>query len=83
MICAAIQKKIKDRINVVVVTKGKFLHKQRMKFRRKWAEYDSTSSSSDDDDDDEQEEEDYDDNLHQGMGCHSSALCLQRQVDKK
>ena len=35
------------------------------------------------DDDDEEEEEDYDDNLHQGMGCHRSALCLQRQVDKK
>ena len=35
------------------------------------------------DDDDEEEEEDYDDNLHQGMGCHCSALCLQRQVDKK
>ena len=37
----------------------------------------------DDDDDEEEEEEDYDDNLHQGMGCHCSALCLQRQVDKK
>ena len=36
----------------------------------------------DDDDDDGEEEEDYDDNLHQGMGCHCSALCLQRQVDK-
>ena len=35
------------------------------------------------DDDDEEEEEDYDDNHHQGMGCHRSALCLQRQVDKK
>ena len=33
-------------------------------------------------DDDDEEEEDYDDNLHQGMGCHCSALCLQRQVDK-
>ena len=39
--------------------------------------------NDDDDDDDEEEEEDYDDNLHQGMGCHSSALCLQWQVDKK
>ena len=37
----------------------------------------------DDDDDDEEEEEDDDDNHHQGMGCHRSALCLQRQVDKK
>ena len=35
------------------------------------------------DDDDDDEEEDYDDNRHQGMGCHRSALCLQRQVDKK
>ena len=35
------------------------------------------------DDDDDDEEEDYNDNLHQGMGCHRSALCLQRQVDKK
>ena len=37
----------------------------------------------DDDDDEEEEEEDDDDNHHQGMGCHRSALCLQRQVDKK
>ena len=36
-----------------------------------------------DDDDDEEEEEDYDDNHHQGMGCHRSALCLQREVDTK
>ena len=35
------------------------------------------------DDDDDEEEEDYDDNHHQGMGCHRSALCLQREVDKK
>ena len=34
-------------------------------------------------DDEEEEEEDYDDNHHQGMGCHRSALCLQRPVDKK
>ena len=34
-------------------------------------------------DDEEEEEEDYDDNHHQGMGCHRSALCLQREVDKK
>ena len=42
----------------------------------------------DDDDDDEEEEEEKDDddekekddNHHQGMGCHCSALCLQRQV---
>ena len=33
-----------------------------------------------DDDDDEKEK---DDNHHQGMGCHHSALCLQREVDKK
>ena len=68
MFCSAIQKKIKDRINVVVVTKGKFLHKQRMKFRRKWAEYDSTSSSSDDDDDDEQEEEEDQENEEKNAG---------------
>ena len=37
----------------------------------------------DDDDDDEEEEEDYDYNHHQGMGCHRSALCLQREVDTK
>ena len=43
---------------------------------------------NDDDDDDEEEEEEKDDddekekddNHHQGMGCHCSALCLQRQV---
>ena len=35
------------------------------------------------DDDDDDEKEDYDDDHHQGMGCHSIALCLQRQVDKK
>ena len=51
-----------------MVTKGKFLHKQRMKFRRKWAEYDSTSSSSDDDDDDEQEEEEDQENEEKNAG---------------
>ena len=41
---------------------------------------------NDDDDDEEEEEKDdddekeKDDNHHQGMGCHCSALCLQRQV---
>ena len=39
-----------------------------MKFRRKWAEYDSTSSSSDDDDDDEQEEEEDQENEEKNAG---------------
>ena len=46
---------------MVLVTKGKFLNKQRMKFRRKWAEYDTTSSSNSsnsDEDEDDQENED-------------------------
>ena len=34
----------------------------------------------DDDDDDDDDEKEKDDNHHQGMGCHCSALCLQRQV---
>ena len=42
---------------MVVVTKGKFLHKQRMKFRRKWAEYDTTSSSSSNSEEDEDDQE--------------------------
>ena len=33
-----------------------------------------------DDDDDDDDEKEKDDNHHQGMGCHCSALCLQRQV---
>ena len=43
----AIQRKIKERINPSVDTKakGNFLHKQRIRFRKKW-NYDTSTSSS-------------------------------------
>ena len=82
-LCSAIQKKIKDRINVVVVTKGKFLHKQRMRFRRKWAEYDSTSSSSSEEEpEDEDDQETEEKNAGEEEECEDPELVGKQLVEE-